>query len=89
MEIILMSIFLLLCKMVASTYRMVQLAFCTFCTWVGGLPLTVPIHICTTSSKSGNAEVFNFEWISTSLTLTSNDVRRPTNPETCASGIDA
>ena len=70
-------------------YKILQFALSTFCTEVGRLPLAVSLQIWTTSLKSGKPFVSNFEWITWSLSLTSNDERRPTNPETCAPGRDA
>ena len=70
-------------------YKILQVVLWTFWTEVGRLPLLVSLQIWTTSLKSGKPVVSSLEWISWPLSLTSKDERRPTNPETCASGRDA
>ena len=70
-------------------YKILQAALLTFWTEVGGLPFLVSLQIWTTSLKSGKPLVSSLEWISWPLSLTSKEERRPTNPETCASGRDA
>ena len=58
-------------------------------TLLGSLPLETSSTIRTTSLKSGNDIVDNFEWISVPFTATSKEVLRPTVPMTCASGTAA
>ena len=70
-------------------YKILQVVLWTFWTEVGRLPLLVSLQIWTTSLKSGKPLVSSLEWISWPLSLTSKDERRPTNPETCASGREA
>ena len=72
-----------------KSYTITQLDDWVLVTCVGSLPLETSWQILMTSSKSGNAMVFNLEWMTVSLTLTSKEVRRPTCPETCALGTSA
>ena len=67
-------------------YMTLQELLCIFVTLVGSLPFEVARTISATSSKSGNDPTDNLEWMTVSFTLTSNDVRRPTIPDTFASG---
>jgi len=72
-------------SIVELCYNIVQRLWCFF-TSPGASPSIAPFTISTTSSKSGNLMVFNFEWMRWSLTVTSKQDRLPTNPETSASG---
>ena len=70
-------------------YKILQVVLWNFWTEIGGLPLLVSLQIWTTSLKPGKPLVSTLEWIICPLSLTSKDERRPTNPETCASGREA
>ena len=73
---------------IINTYKMLQFD-CNFSTSLGWPPTETFCTISTTSLKSGKALFRSLEWISVEFTLTSNDVLRPTNPLTCASGTVA